>query len=1322
MSKRIVLIPVVVVALCFFVSSSLMAQSKDDGDRLLQEGLELQGNARSKEDLEKALKKYEEALSIFRKAGDGINEGQTLKNLGNVYSNLRDPDKATAYYEEALKVARKAGHLATEGQVQNNLGNIYKDRRQYSQAVEYFEKSLEVTRRIGDLRVQGITCNNLGELYSSAGQYGKAVEYYESALAVARELKNRPGQSATLNMLGNVYSHLGQYDKAVEYYEKSLVIKRELKDRSGEGQILGNLGGVYHSWGQNDKAVDYYEKSLAIAREVEDRMPEGKALNNLGIVYEDWGQYDKAVDYYEKSLAIKRELKDRKGEGMTLNNLGVVYKRWGQDDKAVVYYEKSLAIARELRDRKGEGRALNNLGVVYKDWGQNEKAVECYEKSLAIARELKDPRGEGQTLNNLGTVYRGWGQYEKAVEYYEKDLAICRELKDPAGEGGALGSLGIVYYDRGEYEKAVECYEKSLAIARELKNRKSEGGSLNQLGVVYWRWGQYDKAVDYYEKSLAIARELKDPRGEGQTLNNLGILYSDWGRNEKAVEYYEKDLAICRELKDPAGEGTALNNLGVVYGDWGQYDKAVECYEKSLAIMRALKNRIGEGDSLNNLGTVYADWGQFEKAADSYEKSLVICRELKDRKSEGQTLNNLGKVYSAWRVYDKALASFQRGLEIYKMIGVPTGLPNNNIGNLYLDIGEVEKAGPFIKEGNYTESMGRLSLLKADYLSAKTYYETLLRRGEKSRKVHNLFTAYTGLGTVYEGLVDNKKAEECYLKAVNLTEELRSNLPKAQRETFFDVRINGFLRTAPYDGLARVRIKLNRPVEAFKDSEYTKSRIFAESMSKWSEGKGFDIPADILKQDRELNDQLAALKKKRQEGYEKANQEIISVIEPQVKEMEAKLQSHVKMLREKFPLFAATKYPEPMDMRQTALKDNEWVLAYHVTDPGIIIYLTRGKEIIKALFKPIPRDNLDNLVVTFRKPLEMIPGKDNFEEKLKSFDLTAGKKLSDLLLSDVLEGLPKNISLLIVPDDSLGTLPFEMLVLNDKGTIKTDKDLPYISGADFFGDRNLISYSQSVTALTLSRIHAKSKAKEAGLLAIADPVFHEKDERTAKAGKMDAPTGVMASLFKRLNLMAAENDPQMGGLKFQRLSMTGELAQTLAEQGKKNAKVCIGFDATKTNFLGTIAPQLNKYDEVVFATHGYFGKDLPGIMEPVLVLTLIPPGTDGFLRMTEVMGLNMNADIVALTACQTGLGKRTAGEGTMGMGRAFQYAGAKSVLMSLWSVSEVASVNLVKSFFRGLKDGKSKSEALASARDEIRKKGFDHPFFWSGFILVGESN
>ncbi len=186
--------------------------------------------------------------------------------------------------------------------------------------------------------------------------------------------------------------------------------------------------------------------------------------------------------------------------------------------------------------------------------------------------------------------------------------------------------------------------------------------------------------------------------------------------------------------------------------------------------------------------------------------------------------------------------------------------------------------------------------------------------------------------------------------------------------------------------------------------------------------------------------------------------------------------------------------------------------------------------------------------------------------------------------------------------------------------------------------------------------------------------------------------------------------------------MTSELAQGLKRIFRGQADVFTGFQASKSGLFNNIGPKLPNYDKVVFATHGYFGKDMPGIMEPCLVFTLVPPGTDGYLRMTEIMGLKINADIVALTACQTGLGPHISGEGTMGMGRAFQYAGTKSVLMSLWSVSEITSVEFMKDFFKYLNEGKSKLEALQLARAELRKNGFDHPFFWAAFVLAGEAN
>ena len=428
----------------------------------------------------------------------------------------------------------------------------------------------------------------------------------------------------------------------------------------------------------------------------------------------------------------------------------------------------------------------------------------------------------------------------------------------------------------------------------------------------------------------------------------------------------------------------------------------MEYYETSLEIAGKLGDIRNEGATLNNVGLLYANWGQISKAVEYYQKSLEIKTGLGDVWGQATTLMNLGNVYVHRGEYEKALANFQMSLIKSEEIGVPLDWIKKLMGDLYLDMGDVEKAEPLLTAAGHNSSLGRLHLLKSDYRGAKEYYEKLRQFAERNRDVGDLFTAYTGLGSAYEGIGDNKEAEEYFLQAINLTEALRSSLSKVQRERFFDVRINGFLRTAPYDGLARVRVRMNRPLEAFQVSEHTKSRIFAEAMSTWSQSASFNIPVEVVQKDQELNDQLEALKRKAQEGYKKSNQEVISAIEPQVKEAERELSAHIKMLREKYPLFAATKYPRPMGLDETALKPNEWVLAYHVTDPGIIIYLARGKEIVKALYKPMPRDNLDNLILTFRKPLEIVPGKDNFDEKLKSFDLAAGKKLSELLLSDVL--------------------------------------------------------------------------------------------------------------------------------------------------------------------------------------------------------------------------------------------------------------------------------------------------------------------------------
>ncbi|MBI5570197.1 MAG: tetratricopeptide repeat protein [Desulfomonile tiedjei] len=1006
-----------------------------------------------------------------------------------------------------------------------------------------------------------------------------------------------------------------------------------------------------------------------------------------------------------------------KQDAKRLHNEAVALKEKAKSNEdlkqALQKYQEALGIYDKVGEREDAAYAYNDIGTIYAGWGEYRQAVEYYGKSLAIKRKFGDLKGEGQSLGNLGNVHLEWGQYGKAVEYYEKELAICRKLGDLKGESMSLTCLGIVHSARSQYGKAVEYYEKSLELSRKIGDVKTEGKTLNNLGCVYSDWGQYGTAVEYYEKSLELSRKIGDVRGEGSTLGNLGTVYWHWGQYQKAIELHEESAEMARKLGNQKTEANALGNLGNVYTDWGQYGKTVEYYEKSLELSRKIGDVKTEGKTLNNLGNVYRDWGQYQKAVEYYEKSLELSRKVGDVKTEGNTLNNLGRVYQTWGEYDKALKHFEQGLAIYKKTGIPATLAIMSIGNLYLDTGQIDQAEPFVKQANVSVCLGLLSLGKRDWAAAKRFYETELKRAEMSRRTDTLFTSYTGLGMVSEGLGENSSAAASFRKAVDLTETLRSSLNEAERETFFDVKIGGFYRTVPYEGLARVLTKMNKPLEALKQSEYTKARLFAEAISNRGGYTGRDVPKEIREEDAALANELAALTKSLQKGYQKENKDIIASLEPQVNEAKAKQAAHVQMLREKYPLFAATKYPQPMDMAQTALKENEWVLSYDVGDPGLIIYLTKGRELKKALCKPVSRKELDTLVRNFREPLDIRP-EENILEKIVKFDFESGKKLADILLSDILPELPKDAPLIIVPADCLGVLPFEMLVLNDGGIVVMKDGIPNTTGAQFFGDRNPISYYQSITALTLARNFGKQQSSGNKLLVMCDPVFSDDDPRFVQA-KHNERIQLLNMLTKDI-LMSAKSQ---NGVVWPRMALTKKLGDDLKKNYPNAADVCEGLQATKAAFK---QKDLTQYGSIVFGTHGYAGMDLGGLKEPVLVLTLVnqPDGEDGFLRQSEVMGLKMNSNIVALTACQSGLGKRISGEGTMGMGRAFQYAGAKSVLMTLWSVAQDSSVQLTDSFFRHLKEGKPKLEALKSARDEIRKNGYDHPFFWAPFILVGE--
>ena len=1034
---------------------------------------------------------------------------------------------------------------------------------------------------------------------------------------------------------------------------------------------------------------------------------------SLGTIELRLGGYSKALEHFEKALGLAQRTGDPKGEQITLYHMGMVHKYQGKNKAALECFEKALPISRKLDDRQSEAQLLYSIGSTNISLGQYRLALDYLHKSASLRKKTGDSLEDAPTLNDLGLAYRYLGEYSKALEHYNKALVLRRKSGVPGSDAAVLDNIGSIYSAMGNLPKAMETYESALASRKKIGDLRGEGVTINNIGRLHYFWGEYDKALECYEKALDIFIRTHDQREQGNTLKNKGMVYASRGEYVPALEMYEKSSVISRKIEDVRVEGINLTNIGQVYYFLGEYSKALEHLEKSLGVFRNIGDVREEGNCLVSVGQLYTAWGQHEKAIKIFQDSLGIAKRIGDKNLEGATLINIGTSYSQIGKYDEALPNFRSCLAIYKQIGIPTNSVNSQIGNLYLDKGQVAEAESFIVESEQPSSLGRLYLEKSEFAKAGASYERLLSAAEKSRNTDDLFSAYTGLGKVSEASENYVSAKEYYEKGMRLAEEIRAGLLPSERKNFFEVRINGFYRSDPAKGLTRVSMKLNQGVNSIDSSEVTRARAFSDNISQRSQAAYPGISRDVLDKEGALVSRVAALKKELAKTDRDQQPTRFENLQKEVQSAESELTRFVETLWKQYPTYACVKYPRPVSLKDSALNPNECVLMFDVSNEGVGIKLIRNKEIAETFFKKWDQKDLENDVRKFREPFE--------KRRFGEFDPELAENLYKKLLLRVLVDVPKGAELIIIPDGILALLPFEALVTAGKANWKEGEyGILTPENLTFLADEYPISYYQSITALTLSRNMGGKDRPGDKLLVVADPVFFMSDRR-AQQGNLSGLQVAEADKENYLQLMQTIEENSLGNFSFKRLPHTGVLAKNVANIYGNNCIALTGLQANKEYFFSKIAPRINEFGSIIFATHGIMSTRVPGLMEPFLALSMTPPGTDGFLRMSEILSLKMNADVVALTACQSGLGKELSGEGVMSMGRAFQYAGAKSVLMSLWEVEEKSAVLLTEMFFKCRKDGNTKLESLKQAREHIRNSGFRHPFFWSAFILVGET-
>ena len=828
--------------------------------------------------------------------------------------------------------------------------------------------------------------------------------------------------------------------------------------------------------------------------------------------------------------------------------------------------------------------------------------------------------------------------------------------------------------------------------------------TLYNEGLQFYNQQDFRGAAQKWEEALEIARSIKNKGAESALLANLGIVYDNLGEYQKAISYYEQALEIFREIGGKKRIGDILTNLGVVYQRLGDYPKAILYYEQSLKIKRDIVDKKGIGDILTNLGVIYQNLGDYSKAISYYEQALKIKRELGDKKGIGNVLTNLGNVYSNLGDYSKAISYYEEVLAIYKEIGIPTGQVEANIADIWLKRGEVERAEKTYLRLGGPIRLGKLSLVKGNYRKAVEYFDKSLKENLQSRNATFLFADYAGLGEAYEGLKEYDKAKENYENATSMAEEQREALAEDEKSRFFMAEMHGFKRIQPYERMIPVLIALNRSEEAFFYSENLKARVLAEAIVRGKSNLEYSLPSKLAEKENAYTTKIRGLRRQMEALYRNKAMDTYYEREKELKEVKADQQEFIRRLRESSPEYASITYPQPIKSNEVELEPNEVLIEFEVTDEASYTLMLRDSK-LKIRKVPISREKLQELVLEYRSFFEGIKEKT----QLLRYSPEVGNILYRILFGNLLQSIAKGSTLIIVPDEFLGILPFEALVteLPSLKMIGEGEQGPFPRKVKYLGDKYFVTYCQSATTLTLLRKLKKGRISGERVLVVADPIFSPKDPR------LKGTTGAKVRAREEREEVASIVDEL-----FPPLPKTEELARKIVSLFGNKVKVLLRLDAREDKVVESLS---SEYRYLVFATPEILGNTVPWIREPALVLTQVgnPKGYDGFLTMTEIIGLKLEAEVAVLIACQTGVGENVSGEGVMGMGRAFQFAGTSNVLVSLWPVAEDSATQFASAFFQHLKKGKETRKAIRCARRDIRDQGYEHPFYWAAFILVG---
>jgi CHAT domain-containing protein/tetratricopeptide (TPR) repeat protein len=860
---------------------------------------------------------------------------------------------------------------------------------------------------------------------------------------------------------------------------------------------------------------------------------------------------------------------------------------------------------------------------------------------------------------------------------------------------------------KGQFKEAEETAKQALELSQKIGDRKRIMVALMYLGSAYAYEGRQPEALEIFQRTADLAREIGNRKGLSRALNNISGVLGNLGRLEESLSYMYQCMDVARELGDLPMQYTVLTNIGRLYLATGDPDRAEAPLQESLRIGRDLKH----SDLVSNPSKVATETslmllGGMEVAREHFQVALKYLDQVRESHPDSaqtqiELLNTFSVAYQRLGQYQKAADVLQEALRIAEKAG------SGDYATIAANLGEAQESLGQLNEALASEALALTALRKA---SASSDTEWMIERR---------------IGHIDRTLGQREEALAHYRNSIRAIEHLRSVAlnTEAGRAGF------GALSRAVYDETADLLYDMHRESEALEMAERGRARAFLDMLATARSGLPEELTPEQHRQEDSKLERISAVQKQLWKPDVTPAEE--GKIRADLASAEDDLETFHVEVRRTNPRYASVRYLEPIKVSfiQKNLLDSRTVLLeFQLGEKRSLVWAVSKQKVSVAVLPP--RKEIEGEVEAYRKTLTNKTSALTLQAALGEIE-QRGRRLYVSLLKPVENAIPPGSTLMIVPDGNLGYLPFESLVVGSRHTASGEVQPLYLL------DKFAIAYGPSASALAAVRgANTGTQEHTKTLIAFGDPV-PQADSALAKNSpakanaatrSSDVPPGANAEkAVSSTNAAAPAPSPDTlsdeyaeRGFSLARLPFTRDEVLGISKlYPASQRQIYLGEDAREETVK---SERLDAYRYIHFASHGFIDESHPG-RSGILFSRAPNSSEDGVLQMGEIMRLKLNADLVTLSACSTGLGKLVSGEGVLGLTRAFFYAGARNVTVSLWNVNDSATSALMKTFYKNLNRGLPKSEALRQAKLTSIHSGtatWHHPYFWAAFVLVGE--